>query len=423
MREKVERMEARRVDTAESSQRYMAPDVLRGMAILLLALTNVPLILTTIRYRQVSGLSPFVGTFWEDVAVTVFLAIPAVTGMGMFVLAMGQGLSRAGDDERAGRAALVRLVVIGGVGFIHGFVIWWGDILFYYMIAGMIALYFRARLPRTQIVAGLCILLLPLVLTISDLLSQFGGVDRDLRSSIEQSLAGYRRLQAGAESNYVSGDFGAIITQRAADWFSYFQDFALIGVPQLVGILLVGIGIARDRDAVRSWFERAQFRMVFSVVASAAVISYLFQIAVLVLAPEDIGALGSIAASCQIFAAPMIAVCAYLLLIRYEDRLARSRAARAMAATGSYSLSIYLFTSIVFSVFAYQFGAFGRIPFAQAELLSILVFFIFVILANLAHKSDISGPFEWLLRKLSYRSAPKTPHVVAKEMRYDVGNS
>jgi len=65
--------------SAMTTSRYLAPDLLRGLAMLLLVLTNVPLILSTIRYLQVSGLSPHFGGTWNDLAVTVFFATPTIT--------------------------------------------------------------------------------------------------------------------------------------------------------------------------------------------------------------------------------------------------------------------------------------------------------------------------------------------------------
>lgn len=406
----------------QAARRHLAPDLLRGLAVLLLVLTNVPLIVTTIRYRQVSGLSPFVGNFWDDLAAAVFLAIFTMTGMGMFVLAMGQGLSGAGEDRRSYRVALVRLFVIGGIGLLHGFGVWWGDILFYYMIAGMIALYFRTRPARTQILAGACIMLTPLVLTVPDLLAQLGGVDPQVKAAIAHASAGYDQLQADAQRNYISGDIGAIFEQRATDWVGYSRDFALLGVPQLVGILLIGIGVARARKSVASWFKIARFRSLFRLVSLTAVSCYIFQLGVQIFAPEAIGTLGSLASNCQVFAAPSMAVCFYLVLIKNEHRLAGSRLVSYIVFTGRYSLSIYLLTSVVVSIVAYYFSVFARVSFAAAELLALGMFCVFMILSNLAHANGVLGPFEWLLRRPSPPLATQRPKVNTQETRHDVGN-
>lgn len=402
-------------DDAHGS-RHLAPDLMRGAGNLLIVLTNVPLILTTIRYKQAASENLFSGSALDDVAVFLFLAVPAMAGMGAFVLAMGYGLSEAGSSPQEYRKALQRLFVIGVLGLLHGLGVWWGDVLFYYMIAGLLALHFRQRTPQQQVVIGASVAMLPATLTVAELLAQVGGVSSSIRATIANYTSHYGGLEERAQAAYSSRDIRMILIQRASDWLDYMQDFALIGVCQLTGLILIGIGIARLRKIgdFESWV-RARSTLV-TVVSAAVSAGYLLQLGIQVFAPSDVGVLNSIAGVFQVCCPPMLAVLLYLGVIVNEEKLSKVTFVRALAASGRYSLSIYLTTSLLFAAVAYGFGDFGEVRFLVVQGAAVGAFVILVALSVALDRHRLRGPAEWLLRSL-IRTSQTRHHADIQEVR------
>lgn len=378
--------------------RLLGPDLIRGLGILLLLVTNVPLILTPIRYEQAIGGNLLLGTAPDMLATGLFLAIPPMTGMGMFILAMGQGLSQAGEDPHRYHIALRRLAVIGAVGLAHGLLVWWGDILFYYLIAGLVVLYFRGRPPLAQIAVGISVMLLPLIITIADLLARFGVSDVPANDVVRLTGEGYKALQSQAERAYSSQSLVAIQEQRFVDWLSYFQDFALVGLPQLVGLLLVGIGIARIRSYDTVLLQTRSIGVALCVAFMVAGIGYVFQFLVQIIVPEDSGIISAISSSCQVFSPPVLAIALYIAVLRSEPRLTKSKVARFLAFLGRYSLTIYLGTSLLCVLGAYGLAFYSHVSMSGAMAIAVILFAVLSGLCALLDRSGKQGPFEALVR-------------------------
>ncbi|AZZ52257.1 DUF418 domain-containing protein [Rathayibacter festucae] len=398
-------MTDRKIDSrGEQAERLLTPDLLRGFGTLLVVLTNVPLILTPIRYQLVAGRNPFPGGFTDDLAVAVFLAVPTMTGMGMFVLAMGSGLADLLQGPGGHRCTARRLVVLGMLGLLHGLLVWWGDVLFYYLLAGLVALQFRHRPPRAQLAIGISITLLPLILTVADTFARGGVVRPEITEALSSAASMYESLGDRALSAYTSQDLAAVSGQRLIDWVTYAEDFALIGGVQLAGLFLVGIALARLRreDGLHGQFARAALGLSSAIALGA----YAFQLSIQLFLPTDTGLLSALAACCQVAAPPALAVVIYLLLSRNESRLARIRALTWFAVAGRYSLSIYLSTSVLCAGLAYGLALYSRVPFALSMVIALVIHGTLVLACQVLARRGLSGPVERMYRVLA-PSAPR----------------
>lgn len=381
--------------------RLLGPDLVRGLGVLLLLLTNVPLILTPIRYNQAMGGSLLHGVFADDLATVLFLAIPPMTGMGMFVLAMGLGLSRAGESSSQFHSALRRLSIIGAIGLIHGLLIWWGDILFYYLAAGLIAIYFRARPPLAQLTVGLSIMFLPLILTMADLLARVGVSSTVSDEATELIEEGYRALSIRAQHAYTSQDWLVIQEQRLHDWLSYLQDFALVGIPQLVGLLLVGMGLSRIRSSNAKLLQGRKVGAGIRVTLIVSTLGYAFQLFIQVTRPQEAGIASAIAACCQVFAPPLLAIALYATVLRNESRLNDFRSVRYLAIMGRYTLTIYLGSSILCTLIAYGLATYGQLSISGAMGIAGLTFALLSGLCAVLNWYGKQGPLEALVRAVA----------------------
>lgn len=239
---------------------------------------------------------------------------------------------------------------------------------------------------------------MPLVLTVADLLARVGVSSNVASDTAALTGEGYKALQLRAEQAYTSHNWSAILEQRFIDWISYMQEFALIGTPQVAGLLLVGIGIARIRthnqDSLRS-------RGVGSVLCLALLVSgggYLFQLFVQIFLPENVGVISAIAVSCQVFAPPIIAITLYIAVLRNESKLKESRLVRLVVISGHYSLTIYLGTSLLCALLAYGLACYSRISPIIALSLAVILFLALSGLCALLNRFGRRGPLEVMVR-------------------------
>lgn len=150
-------------------ERIAAMDVLRGIAVFGIFLINMPLYV-----------APPSGFFdWENNAMwagnadrlaTLFIYIFAqgkfyTLFSFLFGLGFGVQMLRAADRNAADFLPTYRrrLAILVAIGFLHFFLIWWGDVLHIYALLGFPLLAFRDRSDKTLLVWALCLTSIPLV--------------------------------------------------------------------------------------------------------------------------------------------------------------------------------------------------------------------------------------------------------------------
>lgn len=147
-------------------ERHDVIDALRGFALAGVFLANLPILslyrMLPAAERAALATAPF------DTRVTQALEV-LVNGkfITLFSLLFGLGFAMQLQKVQANRAGdlaryLRRLLVLLGIGVIHSYFVWWGDILLTYALAGMVLVLFRGVPDRLLLGAGL---LIALVLT------------------------------------------------------------------------------------------------------------------------------------------------------------------------------------------------------------------------------------------------------------------
>lgn len=98
---------------------------------------------------------------WADTALDVFIGGKAMT---LFALLFGVGfalqLQRAGNDARARARFARRMLVLLGIGLLHAWLLWWGDILRYYALLGLLLIPCARWSSRRLVLWGLFVTLL-----------------------------------------------------------------------------------------------------------------------------------------------------------------------------------------------------------------------------------------------------------------------
>jgi len=400
------------------SERIAILDVLRGFALLGIALMNIEFFtrplqgvmlgldpaLSGIDYVVGWSIAAFVqGKFW-----TLFSLL---FGMGFAVM-----LERA-DGLRAdpGFAGLYarRLLVLLVIGFAHATLIWAGDILVPYAIGGFLLLLLFRNTPVSQLWKwGLALYFVPVVLLwliVGTLATAqldptaAAGVAKDLAEGSRELREAYVR----AEIVYRDGGYLEVVRQRFQDSLMQYGWMPML-LPAVVGMFLLGVwfiraGVMRAPHQHVSLFRRLLWLggvsgTVLVVLAMQHMDGADMTVPTLTLAVGTTWMnLGSLLLCLAYTSALVLLTLGPLPVLR--DWL---------GPVGRMALTNYLLQSIAFSTlfYGYGFGLWGQVPRAQQVLLVLAFFVVQVLLSRCWLARFRYGPVEWVWRALTYGKAP-----------------
>ncbi len=377
------------------SERIQLIDIIRGFAIFGIYLVNMQDF-----YSPWQHLKP--GDWWNspiDLATQTFIDIFAqanfytlfsfLFGFGMVIIqerAMEKNISFVPLYSR-------RLIVLLGIGIIHAFFIWLGDILIPYALIGFILLLFHKVSPKTLIIlAFVLIIISSLLFSLSFLLFQITHSEAD--------LASYRAMMADQELEmYQSGTYMEITQYRVDEWIRLNEEGGFLYVTTLLlPMFFLGAAFAKKRWLHDVYAHKAMIKKIwlFTLVSGAffKLLPYFYKKTIVIGYLQD--ALGGPAAA--IFYATSIA-----LLVQnqwWQKRLS------SLAYIGRLSISNYLFQSVFTTLIFYNYGLgfYGKVTPFIGLLLTILIFAFQIPLSKLWLKHYRIGPVEWVWRSLTYKS-------------------
>lgn len=180
--------EAPRAAPVTAGERYRSLDMLRGVAILGILVMNI--------YAFAMPFSAYMnplawgGTEPWNIGTWVFTHLLFDQKfVSLFAMMFGAGavLLATRAEARGAKPAPVwyrRQFWLLLIGAVHGYFIWFGDILFVYALMGMLAYLFRKRSPKTLIIVALC--LMPVTPVLNYGMSVYMG---DLRETANELIA------------------------------------------------------------------------------------------------------------------------------------------------------------------------------------------------------------------------------------------
>ncbi|KRE88939.1 hypothetical protein ASG87_05100 [Frateuria sp. Soil773] len=229
-----------------SNARYSAPDVLRGFAMFGMLLMNIQgYALLSSEYVNPMAKGSLVGADWWAWAFThVFTEQKFMT---LFSLLFGAGVAIAAEHREArGQSPWgdfwTRSALLLVIGMAHAYLVWYGDVLTTYALAGVVAMLMRKRRVRTLMATGLLLLSLPSLYSLL-LGFSFGGFPPDIKAELAQAWNPTVTAIAREQLAYRSG-WLAQMPQRLHDaWTLQTFFMATLFFWRAAGLMLIGMAL------------------------------------------------------------------------------------------------------------------------------------------------------------------------------------
>ncbi len=400
--------------------RVVTLDAIRGLAILGILPANLPAFaLPAAAAMQSHYASPHWSEAVAEGAVQTFVTYKFMT---IFSLLFGVGLAlQRGRAERAGRpfAAFYawRLVLLAGIGAAHGWLVWYGDILFWYAITGFVALALSRLRARILFVLGGAAVLVPVLLCLAGaalLIAMVvatgdspGIVNMGPTTAAEALADPAARtapiydLHAGAETiAYRDGGYLDQLAFRLMAWAYLMATYVVWFGWRILGLFLIGMGLQKVGFFTRPEDHRTLQNCLIGVglliglpleavraVAWAAGLPGPIELPATLLI-EAIHQIASLSVSLAIIA----------LFVRLAI------AWKPLVAIGRTALSCYLAESAIAVTIFYSFGAgqFGEVTRAQLWAIGAAIWATILIGASIWTRFFRFGPVEWAWRSAAY---------------------
>jgi uncharacterized protein len=370
-----------------AAERIDAIDVLRGLALLGVLAINVVTVFRVSIFQQFLFPRPPLSLSPIDSAVETILTLAVeLKAFALFSLLFGTGLAiqfeRLANSERRTSLLVRRLVVLLAFGLIHLCLIWNGDILTEYALAGFIVLPFLFGPRWLLAVAALASLGLYLEMQVFPPPGLWPGT-----AAISQDVMDANRI-------YATGGFLDVLAFRLREIPLFAALHAYI-FPRTIGLFLLGAfawrtGILRNPPR----------HLLFSIAAACIGLG-----AALILCHAGrFIAGGRIGALAEPLGTILLALGYGAAIIAIANLESGKRLLRWAAPVGRMAFTNYLAQSLIFGwiFYGYGLGLFGRLGVTSALAIGVAVYIGQVFFSAWWLRRYRYGPVEWLWRTLMY---------------------
>ena len=353
-----------------STGRIATLDLVRGVAVLGILAVNIagfagPIASTDTPALTYGALGP--ATRADEVAFAMVFLVFEGKMRAIFSMLFGASmLLFMGRAEAAGRNGtwlqLRRLGWLALFGWLHYMLLWWGDILFVYALAGMLAL--PARRMPVGVMVGFALLMFALwhgIMTLAGL--PLDLAEEHVRLGVAQSAEAGRLSEALASTHagmtrdlaLDGAPFLSAIAQKWAQVPLWPLQMALYTLGETLPLMLLGMALFRTGFFSGGW-PRARLRavagagLVLGGVWTAALLRWAWARHFPPVAMPDV---------MSYWAGPehlMMGLGLMALLVLAAPRLLASRLGRRLAAAGRMAFSNYLLTTLVMTFLFHGWG-------------------------------------------------------------------
>jgi uncharacterized protein len=404
-----------------STERIVAIDVLRGFALLgILPVNMVAFAHVEAAYQNPAIIGDFPGLnylswlfthlIFENKMVTIFSML---FGVGLFIQ-VDRAEQRRGKVGSALGLYFRRVGWLLLFGLVHAYLFWFGDVLTYYAIMGMLIYWVRRWKPRTQIILGIVLLVLgSLVLTG---LGYFLELSRDYvkaHPEMVKEAEEFKKMEDGfnpppakvaEEAKKVrEADFFGMVQLRAKQTLQ-FQVLGLLTFTlwRFSGLMLIGIALYKLGAFQLEWTQqRYRMWMLIGFVVGIPLTCYAtslrygltdFAVAVRIMGTWDY--VGSLFMAAGYFA---------LIMLMVKEQW-YPRLQHLLGAVGQMALTNYLMHTLICTFIFHGWGLaqFGTWPLWKLSSLVLAIWILQLVVSPIWLRYFRFGPAEWVWRSLTY---------------------
>jgi len=369
------------------SERIDAIDVLRGIALLGVVAMNVVTIFRVSIFERFLFPKPHLSFSSIDSAVeTILMLAVDLKALALFSLLFGAGLSiqfeRLARSERRTSLLLRRLVVLLAFGLIHLCLIWNGDILTEYALAGFIVLPFLFGPRWLLAVAALASLGVYLEMQVFPPPWLWPGTD-----AVAQDVMDANRI-------YATGGFLDVLAFRLRE-IPLIAALHVYIFPRTIGLFLLGAFVWRT-----GVLRNPSRHLLFSIAAACIGVGA----ALILCHAGGLIASGRIGALAEPLGTILLALGYGAGIIGIANLASGKRLLGWAAPLGRMAFTNYLAQSVILGwiFYGYGLGLFGGLGVASALAIGVAVYFVQVPFSAWWLSRYRYGPIEWLWRTLMY---------------------
>jgi uncharacterized protein len=397
----------------DSPDRVVSLDLIRGVAVLGILAVNI----AGFAGPSAATLTPHVphaASFLDETAFAGVFVLFEGKMRALFTMLFGASLllfiDRAEANDRDGDILqLRRLGWLLGFGLLHYFLFWWGDILFIYAVAGIIALFMRHLPPVPMLIAALIAYsgwhLAGTLASLPDVRAE-EHVRLGIASIAEAKSQGdFLRAFAERAANELAEfrlGFGEQVTIKLTERPFWLLDTTWPSMGETLPLMLIGMALLRTGFFTGRWPRRRLIGLAVTggAIGTALTLAMLGWLWARHFPPRAM----SIALLYATALPHLLMALAYAaLLVLATPRLAATRAGQRLIAAGRMAFSNYIGTTIVMTAIFYGWGLglVGQLGHA-AQLLFVLLGWGLMLGWSAPWLARFrQGPLEWLWRSLT----------------------
>jgi uncharacterized protein len=364
-------------------------------------------------------------TTTDRVASLLNVALCQGKFISIFSMLFGYGL--LGQFERADAAgrgaggfAFRRLLPLMLFGLVHGLLIWFGDILFFYAVMGYWLLLARRARARTLLIIGGGLVLFAVLVAVGlTTLGAFaaGSAERP-KVAAETDVRGWRAIEAsrgdpsspawlaGETAAYRDGPWRDAQVFRTLEWLGNVAIMMLFLGWMSLGMMFIGGALWRVKFfAPEQRPLRRRVLMIFLPIGLA--VEGLAAWTLWPYPPSELRPM-MVGQAVQQFGLLFLPF-GYLALFAILGETLPDWLRGPVASAGRMSLTVYLSESLLATALAYHWGfrLFGQVGAFYQALLALGIWLALVVFSHLWLMRFRQGPMEWLWRRLEYGRAMK----------------
>ncbi|MPM16303.1 hypothetical protein SDC9_62681 [bioreactor metagenome] len=380
--------------TEFTKERISSIDILRGFALLGIILVNV--LGFNASFFNFGGYYSALPDAAQQQFYNIYISLTADKFIFLFSFLYGYGIYMQyrkfrENKEPFGPFFSRRMMVLALFGILHVVLLWAGDILLLYALAGMVVFLLR-KLPSgvLLLIAFFFYFLIALWLAAMNYIPLPDPLAYLCPECLDQ-----------AKTVYSEGNYFDILQLRLHEYAAFRHINLFYYVPKIIGVTLFGFVASKYllHKSVASYKKTWGIILVFFV--AAAVFMYLKHEEIFVVdEPNTLAAYMGGYELTNIFVAGT-----YLLAVLYLGSfVAVARILKPFALMGRMSLTNYLMQSLILGLIFYGcgFGYFGQTNVINVVLIAVAVYIIQISINLLWFRFYSSGPLEKLWRRISY---------------------